>query len=269
MNIFDQRAETYDKLEWVNDSEYTKEIIKALKIETGEEFILDVGCGTGPIMRRLLEKYPKLKFVCIEPSTAMIEKVSAWVSENAGKEYYITIYSDYEFLYKALQVDSPPYIFDRVLIRNVLHHFKSTHEIIDKLELIFNFLKKNGRMVIGDGHPPVVEADESTSVYSVEDDVTLSAEILKIKEDRLDAKDVYGAVTGSFLLSNVVPSIKFIRTKYCSINNWLNNALISEDKKSLILEKFKSMPDEQKKRFNYTEDKNECYMDFFHFIAVG
>ena len=268
MENFDNRASTFDDLQWVKDENYLNSVIELLNI-SGNETVLDVGPGTGPIMRKLLEKYPNLNYVCIEPSERMVEKITDWISSDKKRlDYSITIYDSFDILEKAMHNNytTSPYIFDAVIMRNVLHHFNSYESIKEALRIITYYTRKMGKIVIGEGCPPF-QVYDGCMMYSENKDVELSQKILRMKEDRIDFITVYKAVIDFLTENKISYSTKYIKSPMNDIDNWLDKgSLLSREKKEEIKNIFRDMDENQKKRFGIVEKDNKLYMTFYHQI---
>lgn len=267
-NIFDQRAKNYEKLDWVKDNEYSDKVIEKLNIRTGKETILDIGPGTMPVSKKLLEIYPNLNIVCIEPSQEMIQKIIDWMNEKPERsQYSITLYSNYDFL----NINNPDtdylgYIFDRVLIRNVLHHFKNEKEIELVLKCILKYTNKSGIIVIGEGCPPY-QIYDGCGIYTEKNDVELSEKILSMKENRLNFSLVYSTICKILKELDIYYRLSYLKTNNMSVNNWLNNgSILKKNKKEEIKDIFKNMDDKQKERFGVIVKDDDIFINFNHII---
>jgi trans-aconitate 2-methyltransferase len=66
-------ASSYQRVS-VPHEEWAKALLERLPL-TGEETVLDAGCGTGRVTRMLVERLPQGKVVAVDGSSAMVEKV--------------------------------------------------------------------------------------------------------------------------------------------------------------------------------------------------
>ncbi len=98
--------------------------------------ILDLGCGTGKHLERLLKKYPKAHITGIDQSEHMLEiaKRSTTNSVDIKNEYY----SDTSFSYNE---------FDFILCSYSLTMFNTVEKSIKNIK---NHLKPNGRLLVVD-----------------------------------------------------------------------------------------------------------------------
>jgi len=77
--IFDRWAPDYEKNEWYKAQ--GREVLEHLSL-TGERLIVDVGCGTGWLLRQALAAHPEARGIGIDLSSKMIERAR----ENAEAE---------------------------------------------------------------------------------------------------------------------------------------------------------------------------------------
>jgi trans-aconitate 2-methyltransferase len=66
-------AATYQRIS-VPHEEWAKALLERLPL-SGEETVLDAGCGTGRVTRMLVERLPAGRIVAVDGSAAMVEKV--------------------------------------------------------------------------------------------------------------------------------------------------------------------------------------------------
>jgi len=140
--FFDARADIYDShmLDDLNLTVFYERIDACLNGPL--ERLLDLGCGTGLQLERLLKRNPRLKLTAIDLSGEMLARLSKKLSAYP-LEYPIELIqaSFFEINYTAE--------FDCVLSTYALHHFSES----DKLQLytcIHQALRPGGRFVFGD-----------------------------------------------------------------------------------------------------------------------
>jgi cyclopropane fatty-acyl-phospholipid synthase-like methyltransferase len=100
--------------------------------------ILDLGCGTGQNFVRLLEAYPQVHYVGIEPSAAACAQ-----ARTVLKGMNATIIEDYA--YDAVRVKLPQQTFDAVVSFSVFEH---VYRRLDYLRLVRACLKPDGHALI-------------------------------------------------------------------------------------------------------------------------
>ena len=75
-------AQTYDR---VSDPQYEwgLEVLDRLEL-TGDEYVMDAGCGSGRVTAKLLERLPNGRVLCVDASESMIEKAREALSGRAS-----------------------------------------------------------------------------------------------------------------------------------------------------------------------------------------
>ena len=74
-------AQTYDR---VSDPQYEwgLEVLDRLDL-TGDECVMDAGCGSGRVTAKLLERLPDGRVLCVDASESMIEKAREALGDRA------------------------------------------------------------------------------------------------------------------------------------------------------------------------------------------
>lgn len=98
--------------------------------------VLDCGCGTGPMIELLHEKYPNKHYTGLDLTPEMIKKAQAKKLPNAR-----FIVGDCEKLPFA------PESFDTVICTNSFHHYPNPQDFFDS---VYRVLKKGGRLILRD-----------------------------------------------------------------------------------------------------------------------
>lgn len=189
------RAETYNNISWVNRDETLKEMVKFAG-DLENKNVLDIGTGTGKVLKTLKASYPNSNYYGVDISDGMMKKIDPSLGFNLSisKIEDLNEFNDN--------------FFDVVTARMVLHH----SENLDKaLKEVHRVLKPGGKFIVCEGNPP--------DRHSVE----FYEEMFKFKEER-----------HTFLLddiTNLMVNQKFsditsktIVLNDMSLNNWLNNA---------------------------------------------
>ena len=107
----------------------------------GEESLrlLDVGCGTGELIRKLLFQLPEASFVGVDPAFGMLE--------HARRKFPVDT-SDVEFLRStAERLPFPDGTFDWVTCVNSLHCFRDGEGAIAQMARV---LKSGGKLLLMD-----------------------------------------------------------------------------------------------------------------------
>jgi trans-aconitate 2-methyltransferase len=74
-------AATYDRVSDVQQA-WAEEVLARLELR-GDENVLDAGCGTGRVTRRLLERLPRGRVVAVDASAEMIEHARRALDDRA------------------------------------------------------------------------------------------------------------------------------------------------------------------------------------------
>lgn len=98
--------------------------------------VLDCGCGTGPMIELLHEKYPDKHYTGIDLTPEMIKK--AQEKNLPGTEFIV---GDCEKLPFAEES------FDAVICTNSFHHYPNPQDFFDS---VYRVLRKGGRLILRD-----------------------------------------------------------------------------------------------------------------------
>jgi ubiquinone/menaquinone biosynthesis C-methylase UbiE len=103
---------------------------------SSHERILDLGCGTGTLIQRLLHSAPEIEIVGIDPSAEMLNVAR----QKLPKSVELRVGS----------ADSIPFAnesFDLIISTNAFHYFRNPSQAIQEAKRV---LKPNGHLVITD-----------------------------------------------------------------------------------------------------------------------
>jgi SAM-dependent methyltransferase len=196
MSFKKYRAKKYDKLKWVNNDKYIKDIVMFANPKK-DDLVLDVGTGTG-VIANAFEPYVK-QVIGIDVSKEMLAKKHGT---------FPAIVWDIQ---KPLFED---FTFDIVVSRMAFHHIERLGASVFRC---FSCLKNKGNIVIAEGIPPTEEKHV----------VDWFTEMFKLKEDR-------HIFTTTFLRCLLVNAgfqdikVRLNIIKDFSINNWLANSGLSK-----------------------------------------
>lgn len=235
-----QRAKRYDKLDWVNRDVLLNgmmDVIHSLNVRTA----LDVGTGTGKIMRTIKAMDGTIDCWGVDYSEAMLEKIEdreRFTLKVANAEDLRDIPSDY---------------FDVVTARMVFHHINDLSKAALEIRRV---LKKGGCFILCEGNPPSLRT------------VKWYTEMFRYKEDRNTLTEVD--------LINILVNARFehITTKTilmsnCSLNNWLDNSGIPQENIDIIKKMhYEANPDvveDYKMEFR----EGDCFMEWKFSVTFG
>jgi len=111
----------------------------SLNIDEGD--ILDIGCGTGHLLREYLKDKPNVRAVGVDISSSMIDEAGRKASE-AGLENLKLIHADWESMSLA---SFSGYNFRIIFCANAFHYFTSPQEASDKL---YELLQEDGTLYV-------------------------------------------------------------------------------------------------------------------------
>lgn len=233
---WEKRSKFYDKLCWVNDKDNLNAIIKVCKFNN-RDCVLDAGCGTGAVIKRIHNKVNMI--FGLDISQDMIDK---------APDYNNVIYKNdsiVNFQYHD--------IFSKIIMRMCLHHITDAPD--KALVNCYNLLSKSGSIVINESLPPKGCDDFFNTIF-------------KLKEDRIELSE--SMVTG-WLENAGFKNIEIIETKIkgFSIKNWITNNTLSEDTQKKIYDLHINAPIEVKKAYNMKITKKDCLVDVNNVCFVG
>ncbi len=235
-----KRSEKYDNLDWVNRDALMDSIVKIIDNIKPSTF-LDLGTGTGKILKTIKKKYEKSECWGVDNCSEMLNKI-----EN--REKFFLVKNNAENLKNV-----PSSYFDAVTARMVFHHIKDTEKAAAEIHRI---LKPGGTFIICEGTPPSLSA------------VEWYTEMFKYKEERhtLTEMDLI-----NILLSANFNEIttKTILIKNCSLNNWLENSGTSPENVRILKKLHYNAPLHIKKAYNMKFINNDCLMDWKFATVYG
>lgn len=222
---WDNRAKTYDKLNWVNEEKVLNNIVTMCGINKNSN-VLDLGTGTGIVAKRISQYCNSV--IGIDTSKKMLE--IAQEKRNANNINYVNVGIN-EFK-KEKRIDC-------IVARMVFHHIKDIQKVFNKC---YSLLSPGGVLVVCEGIP-----QEGTEKWY--------EDMFKLKEDRITL--TVGAIIEKYLSSGF-KSIKktIIVQENMSIENWLENANIIQKNANAIYEKHLYAPEYVKEAYNIRHEMN-------------
>jgi len=143
-NHFEKEADQFDSI-IIKIIPYYETMLSALidsiHFDTNDAIrIIDLGCGTGTIAKRLSEKFPNAKIVCLDIASNMINIAKHKLSDHKNTEFIVGDFSKINFEEQ----------FDVVVSSLALHHIESDEEKKDFFQKIYTILGKNGQFINAD-----------------------------------------------------------------------------------------------------------------------
>jgi tRNA (cmo5U34)-methyltransferase len=135
---FDSEAEDYDSLILTlipNYSEMTDVLVNSIPFNEKKTFeVLDLGCGTGNISKKIKDKFPNSKIHCVDLAENMVKiaqkKLSNYldITYEIGDFQNISLNSDYEVIVSSL----------------AMHHLKTDQDKKDVYQKVYESLTSGG-----------------------------------------------------------------------------------------------------------------------------
>jgi len=235
-----KRAQKYDRLDWVNNDSLLRSIVE-IAMRRNPRNILDVGTGTGKVIKALRDMCDAEEYWGIDYSQAMLDKM-----ENTDGLKLICC--DAETL-----EGIPENYFDLVTARMVFHHI---NDIEKALKSIKRVLRSGGHFIICEGVPPSIRT------------VDWYTEMFRFKEDRKTLTEVdliqYMLMAG---FENVQTTT--VTIKDASLNNWLDNSGIPQKNIDIIKKMHFEAPDFVKEDYSMKFLNNDCLMNWRFAVTYG
>lgn len=235
-----QRAKKYDQLDWVNRDVLLNgimEVIQTLPVGTA----LDVGTGTGKVMRTIKAWDRSIECWGVDYSEAMLERIKE-------KEFFKLKVANAEDLR-----DIPSDYFDLVTARMVFHHVNDVGKAAQEIRRV---LKKGGCFILCEGNPPSLRT------------IKWYTEMFRYKEDRNTLTEVD--------LINILINARFERITTrtivmndCSLNNWLDNSGIPQENIDIIKKMHYEADASVKEDYKMTFINGDCLMEWKFSITFG
>jgi ubiquinone/menaquinone biosynthesis C-methylase UbiE len=134
---FERRSATYeDSLrQWFFFDRIQKTVLDLAQSETDPGSILDVGCGTGRLLRKAKERWPEARLIGVDPAEGMVKNARQLVPDAT---FYVAM---------AESLPLPDASIDLVLSTASFHHWLSPRQGIAEIARVLHL---SGRCVIAD-----------------------------------------------------------------------------------------------------------------------
>jgi len=110
-------------------------LITAIPFEVSEKIkVIDLGCGTGTIAKKVKETYPNAQITCVDLAENMIEMAKMKLSPYSDIRYHISDFNHFTF------TDS----YDVAISSLALHHLESDKDKQDFYSKIYHALSPGG-----------------------------------------------------------------------------------------------------------------------------
>jgi len=193
--IWKERAENYNKLQWVNDDNLNKSLLDFMQLQ-GNHTVLSAGIGTGMFAKLIVPFVHKVYGV--DGSQDMVDLID--------EQSIFTKISDLR------DIPFEDNFFDRIIFRHVLHHCCGyVSKCIDEA---YRVLKPDGKIIICESVP--------VNNLCVSD----FSQIVSVKENRLVFTDE-DLLRLLFRFKDVQETNVLLQDQ--SIDDWLSNCGVSKD----------------------------------------
>lgn len=233
------RSIEYDQLQWVNTPTHAEQIVDIAKLNTSHS-VLDVGCGTGKLIKYLTSL--GINSSGIDISSAMVNLAQQKCPEND---------------IRVGDIRSLPYAantFDCVVASMVFHHIlRDTQKALAEIHRV---LVPNGKFVLLEGVPPkafLKDWFEEMFAYKEQRRTYLATDLLQLMREGGFALDIFQYYT--------LPQI--------SIGNWLKKNHITGKRRQAIWDMHVNLCKEGKAAYNMTITNDDILCDFLFALLLG
>ncbi len=141
---FEEEAEEFDRtiLKLIPMyNEMINSMISVIPFESSNIFkVLDLGCGTGNVAKKVKDRFPKSSINCIDIAENMIQMAKIKLKNYSDIEYYTGDFSDFNFQGN----------YDVVVSSLALHHIRTDEEKKQFYIRIYDVLKPGGLFLNSD-----------------------------------------------------------------------------------------------------------------------
>ena len=135
---FEEEAKEFDKIILrliPYYSEMLDGMVSAIPFQRSSAInVIDLGCGTGTISKRIKESFPRATITCLDLAENMIEMSKLKLSDFSGIRYQVGDFRNYVF-------DDT---YDAVVSSLALHHLVTDEDKINFYRKIYEALRPNG-----------------------------------------------------------------------------------------------------------------------------
>ncbi len=140
---FERWSETYDQsyMQWILFDRVHRAILKAIPGDVRPDAVVDIGCGTGRLLRRAKELWPRARLVGVDLAEGMIAHARAAMPEG---EFYVGA---------AEKLPLPNASADLILSTVSFHHWQDQARGVSE---VMRVLRPGGRFYLADALPPKI-----------------------------------------------------------------------------------------------------------------
>ncbi len=231
-NFWKERAEKYNKTNWVKDSHLLDAFLSLISKETAYDNILEVGIGTGAVANKVVDMFGPL--IGLDKSKEMMSKIDHdGITTVVGDAHSLPFEKDY---------------FNLIYMRNVIHYLENPKYAFAE---IFRCLKNEGIYLFSQVIP---FSDKISDEY-----------------DKLIGRDIHypthSEIISLFSDFKILNEVEYVLETQ-SIQNWLRNTCQDEQKKQEIINQHRNTSDIYKNLVNYKNDDEEIFVDVKHLFVL-
>ncbi|MCH7817946.1 MAG: methyltransferase [Candidatus Marinimicrobia bacterium] len=233
---WDKRAAAYNKLSWVKNK-----TLSVIADEAGQyNKCLDLGCGTGAVLKTLISLNGDAEYVGIDISDSM----------SKDHELYQVKNIDLDILTPEDIIKISP---DLVTARMVMHHITNPGELVNVLH---SGLDNNAKFILCEGVVPSSDG-EIVDWYT---------EMFKYKEKR----HTFLPETLLSLFDQEKWDVKLqkVVTRDNSLSNWINNSGISADNQPIIRDMHFDAPESVVRAYNFKRTTSGDILMDWEFVIL-
>jgi ubiquinone/menaquinone biosynthesis C-methylase UbiE len=221
--IFNHRAVSFDKLQWVKDQDFLGNIFLSIhnfvdnyhKSGNKVKKILDVGTGTGEVIKYFVDRYMNEQQILVETTFVGIDVSQEMLKIAKQKLKY---YPNVEFINNSIINHNLDYqSFDLIICRNSFHHFEAPDQALQEMKKL---LRPSGKIFIIEGVAP----DSKTLLKWKE--ILLLRDTGRNSSILLSLENIKPYFENNFCITTEISELTPVTIL---LSNWLNNALITND----------------------------------------
>jgi ubiquinone/menaquinone biosynthesis C-methylase UbiE len=141
IQYFNRRSFTYENSleQWFFFDRIQKAVLNMIEKEYTPEVVLDVGCGTGRLLRKVKKRWSTARLIGVDAAAGMINRARQLMP-------YATFYVS-----KAESLPLPDDSVDLTLSTASFHHWQDKEKALREIKRV---LRVGGRFYLGDIYPP-------------------------------------------------------------------------------------------------------------------
>jgi SAM-dependent methyltransferase len=138
---FNRRSFTYENSleQWFFFDRIQKAVLNMVEKEYTPQVVLDVGCGTGRLLRKVRERWPRAQLIGVDAAAGMVNKARQLMPYAM---FYVS---------KAESLPLPDDSVDLALSTASFHHWQDKEKALREIKRV---LRLGGRFYLGDIWPP-------------------------------------------------------------------------------------------------------------------